>query len=231
MKRLFVTLILTAALSFMLPAIALAALAQDQTPPQQVPVGNLFTWFTQDPPNYRDGILFLILGALGALATMYAAVGGVMPGTAGKDELDRRQRALDVARNLETTLQQKVDALNSLPALDPANENKLNRYREDLARAQDRSDGLEKQLNSEKWRQFIIACIFYLPLGGGFAAALAQDLVQALIIGAGWPTVWASYQLTNQVTKLNQNIADVEKENTLLREQGAQGPAPRAFIS
>jgi hypothetical protein len=221
MKRMFITIVLTAFLLLMLPTVALA-----QGEPSQVPVGDLFSWFTQDPPNYRDGLLFLVLGALGALATMYTAVGGVMPGTAGKEELDRRQRDLEVARQLANGYQQQVEALNKQAALTQADLDRLNRYREDLKEAQNRGDKLESKLSREKWTQFGIACVFYLPLGGGFAAALAQDLVQALIIGAGWPTLWGSYRLTNQVTRLNQEIAGTkrdlevtENENALLRAQ------------
>jgi len=212
MQRIFIMILLTAFLLFMLPAVAWA---QGETP--QVPIGDLFTWYTQDPPNYKNGILFLVLGAIGALATMYAAVGGVLPGTAGKDELDKQQRNLDVARQLENTYQQEVEALNKKPDLTSADENRLNRYREDVKDARGRADELEVRLNREKWKQFFIACVFYLPLGGGFATALAQDLIQALIIGAGWPTVWGSYQLTKQVTSMNKEIAETQQNNTVLK--------------
>jgi hypothetical protein len=155
MQRIFIMILLTAFLLFMLPAVAWA---QGETP--QVPIGDLFTWYTQDPPNYKNGILFLVLGAIGALATMYAAVGGVLPGTAGKDELDKQQRNLDVARQLGNTYQQEVEALNKKPDLTPADENRLNRYREDVKDARGRADELEVRLNREKWKQFFIACVY-----------------------------------------------------------------------
>jgi hypothetical protein len=159
MQRIFIMILLTAFLLFMLPAVAWA---QGETP--QVPIGDLFTWYTQDPPNYKNGILFLVLGAIGALATMYAAVGGVLPGTAGKDELDKQQRNLDVARQLENTYQQEVEALNKKPDLTPADENRLNRYREDVKDARGRADELEVRLNREKWKQFFIACLHSMCL-------------------------------------------------------------------
>jgi hypothetical protein len=41
-------------------------------------------------------------------------------------------------------------------------------------------------LRFERWRQFGIAASLYVLLGGFFAAVLANDLFQSILIGASW---------------------------------------------
>lgn len=47
-------------------------------------------------------------------------------------------------------------------------------------------NNLRDDLREERWRQFLIAAIFYAVLGAFFASLLAQDMLQGLLIGAGW---------------------------------------------
>jgi hypothetical protein len=47
-------------------------------------------------------------------------------------------------------------------------------------------NNLRDDLWAERWRQFGIATVLYAVLGAFFSAMLAKDLLQALVIGAGW---------------------------------------------
>ena len=87
---------------------------------------------------------------------------------------------------------------------------------------------LSATLSSAKRAQYVQAMPFYLLLGGTFATALAQDVLQALAIGAGWPTVWAAFQLRPEFKSLNESNAVVTTEkdlvasdNTTLKNQNA----------
>jgi len=79
---------------------------------------------------------------------------------------------------------------------------------------------LVKTQAKERWRQFLLASLLYTVLGAAFASALAQDLLQAFVIGAGWTGLIGSFGLrtdyaqrkTRKDQALNEVVGELERE-------------------
>jgi len=156
----------TLAAGMLLLVTTSAAIAQDVPP---VEMANLVFWLKKTPPDWGTGILFALLGLVGALVTVFGLIGGAVPGTAGQAQIDADTERLErLSRRLEELINTSELNADAIAAV----ENTVNSLRDDL--------------RAEKWRQFIIATGFYAILGAFFATFLAHDILQALIIGAGW---------------------------------------------
>ena len=124
--------------------VAAPILAQEPptTPGQGPPeVVNLFSWLTTDPPDWRSGILFAVLGFFGALVPAYGLIGGVFPGTEGKARIESGTKHMD-------QLQQLLDTWYTSPlaTADP----RIQDLRQTI-------DEERKAMMKERWRQFAIA--------------------------------------------------------------------------
>jgi hypothetical protein len=151
------------------------------------------------------------LGLVGALVTVFGLIGGTVPGTAGQAQIDA-----DNAR-LNTYYEQ----LKRLMATSPPDGTAI----EAVERA---VNNLRDDLRAERWRQFGIAAFFYVILGGAVATILAADILQALVIGAGW-TGWlgtlglkADYAKRKELkdTVLEETLERAGKAETLVRSSG-----------
>ncbi len=217
MRRILITVVLTAALLLLVATFASAQGVPgsdgDGGGVPQVTDPSIviepFAWFFQDPRNYAAGILFFVIGAAGALVTTYLAVGDVMPGTAGNQQLSLRAREVEVTKNLAQHYRERADKLNEDPAV---SQEKVNYYREAYRLEADRASVQQEQLDREKNTQFRIGSFFYVGLGAFFATALAQDFFQALVIGAGWPTAYGALALKRQVQTVTSSNAALERE-------------------
>jgi hypothetical protein len=210
-----------------------ASFEMPPTPPAEVPpvtdpsiVIAPFAWFFQDPRNYAAGILFLVVGAAGALATTFFAVGDVMPGTAGAEQFRLRAQNIATAEQLAKKYLARAEELREDPT---ATEEKINWYTEQSERQQRSAGEQQTQLDNERRRQFSTAYPIFVGLGGVFATMLAQDVTQALIIGAAWPTVYGSYKLKQQVQSATANNATLQQQvqsattaHTALKQEVAQ---------
>lgn len=141
-------------------------------------VAEFFGWLTSTPPDWNRGILYAVLGVVGALVILFTLIGGAIPGTAGKAKIDEGEETL------KDWTDQLTREMKKAPP-DPAAIEKKNRAVDDLR------DDLWK----ERWKQFSLAAIFYTVLGSFFATMFAQDLLQALLIGAGWTGIAGSLGL------------------------------------
>jgi hypothetical protein len=217
MQRMFITVALTAFLLFMLPAVVLA-----QVQPPEVPappeVQNILAWLTQEPPNYKAGILFGVLGLIGGLTTSYYLVGNVLPGTAGKKDIDQRDRELEEMQKRLEVYRGLLDAMTQTPPVQnppapPVSEARIHLYGE-LENAL-RDDLLEarRDLDREKRKQYLMALPLYAVLGAAAAMFFATDLLQALVIGAAGPAVIGSRGLKTNASDLNAEVAHLTAEN------------------
>jgi hypothetical protein len=164
MKRLLVLIV-----PFVIASqIPLVAFAEESGP---ITVANLFSWLTTNPPDWGRGILFALLGLVGALVTIFGLIGGVVPGTAGQAGIDADDERLKI---MSDQLVERVKTPSTDPKSIEAIERTVNNLRDDL--------------RSEKWRQFSTAALLYAVLGAFFATLIARDILQALVIGAGWTT-------------------------------------------
>jgi hypothetical protein len=144
-----------------------ASLAQDA---EAIAIGELFTWATTgESPDIFAGVMYALLGMMGALITIFGLIGGGVPGTAGYTEIEAGLNRLEArAKALDKLILENTDNASQIQAVQEANTN----YR--------------AQLSRERWRQFLFAASLYAILGAFFSSMLAQNIIQALIIGAGW---------------------------------------------
>lgn len=176
MKRLLALVILVVCTSFLVTDIAFA---QGAAPtPEALKVSNLFTWTRTTPPDWKRGGLFAGLGLMGSLVTIFGLIGGAVPGTVGQAKIDADSERLD-------RLSQQLEVLITDPRPDAAA----------VAAVEVTVNNLRDDLRTERWRQFGIAMVLYALLGAFFSALLAQDMLQALVVGAGWTGVLGSLGL------------------------------------
>jgi hypothetical protein len=186
---------------------------------------NILAWLNEEPVGWRAGLIFFLGGLTGAAATAFGAVGGLIPGTAGKEEVDRLNRELVTTTMRKEAYQSDYDEVRKDPN---ATDARRAAFWEDVKWEEEREERLSATISKAKLAQYGRALPFYLLLGGVFATALAQDVVQALAIGAGWPTLWAAFQLKPEFKSLNEANAVVtgekqlvERNNATLQEQNA----------
>ena len=144
---------------------------QEQTSVQQESISevHLFKWASGDSPDWTRGIFYALVGLIGALITVFSLIGGAIPGTAGymrieagMKRVEERERALDILIKNPTKNAEQIKAV----------EIATNNLRDDI--------------RENRRRQFALAASLYAILGAFSAMLLAQDLLQALVIGAGW---------------------------------------------
>lgn len=201
MKRLFIIAILVACTLLLVSNIALA---QESEP---IKLANLFSWY----PDLWTGALFAGLGLIGSFVTIFGLIGGAVPGTAGQVKIDANTARLDrLSKRLEVLIFASTPDAGVVTAVETA----VNNLRDDL--------------KAERWRQFAIATVFYAFLGAFFSAFLAQDMLQALVIGAGWTGLLGTlglkkdYAERKAVKDENQNrlLERVKEQEVTLKEKG-----------
>lgn len=159
---------------------ALAAEAPPELDQEPLTVVSLFDWY-EDGRDWGRGAIYALLGLVGALVTTFGWIGGAVPGTAGKVELDEESLRL---RRLYERLDAMVEHEKPDAAAIGAVEKAIDNLRDDLRR--------------DRWRQFWIGFVLYVLLGAFFACALAHDLLQALAAGAGWTALLGSVGLKQE---------------------------------
>ncbi len=143
----------------------------------------LFAWY---PDNWGQGGIYFLLGMAGALVTVYLFLGEMLPSMGGQVEYERTRVTL------EHYLEQREELINLRndvalgQADDDVNSAVLDRLSDDLNGI---TELLETRLRSERWRLFFLGFPIYLVLGGFFAAAVATNFLEALVIGFGWTLI------------------------------------------
>jgi hypothetical protein len=133
---------------------------------------NLFAWFDETNPDWGRGALYAALGFAGSLATIFTIIGGAIPGSPGQARIDADQLRME---NLYERLEVMIDDAPAQAPMVNALEATVNNLRDDLRK--------------ERWRQFFFAALIYAAGGSFFATALAIDMFQAVVVGAGWTGV------------------------------------------
>lgn len=133
-----------------------------------------FSWYFATTPDWKQGGVLLLLGFVGSLVTIFGFIGGSIPGIAGQVKIDKDEATLELlTKNLEQLIVTNVgDPQNGNAALISAVQETVNNLRDDL--------------RQERWRQFFIASVLYSFLGAMFATMLADDFLEAIVVGAGW---------------------------------------------
>jgi hypothetical protein len=202
MRWLFTLGILMACTSLLMTNIAFVQGAEPI--PEPIKVTELLTWAKTTPPDWGRGALLAGLGLVGALITIFGLIGGVVPGTAGQAKIDadtaRLERLSEQLEKLITTARPDAAAIAAV-------ESTVNNLRDDLRK--------------ERWRQFAIATIFYAVLGAAVSTLLATDIVQALVIGAGWTSFLGTLGLKRDYAE-RKALKDTTLEKTLERAKKAE---------
>lgn len=206
MKELYVMMILVAG---MVIAVTGAVSAQEpESSEKNIEPVTVFSWAASDPPDWKQGGFYLLLGAFGALVTVYSLIGAALPGTAGQVKIDihtiHLENMSEQLKKLVDTSPHDTEAINAVGKV-------VNDLRDDLWK--------------ERWRQFGIAAMLYVFLGAFFSVLLAQDMLQALVIGAGWTGLTGTLGLKKDYEK-RKSIKDaaMRKEIELLMEKEAVLP-------
>lgn len=172
MRRLFIIGLLLTCISLLLLDLAYAQQPAQEPVKKSEPIKPyaFFTWATKTAtPDWGRGGLFAGLGLIGAMVTIFGLIGGAVPGTAGQTKIDEDTDRLD-------RLSKRLEDLISASPLDA----------ETIGVVEKTVNNLRDDLRGERWRQFLIATALYAILGAFFSALLAQDILQAVAIGAGW---------------------------------------------
>jgi len=128
-------------------------------------------WAKESPIDWFSGLALGLTGFIGSLVTIFFLIGGAVPGTAGQVNIDYDTELL----------KQYKEKLKDVWSKEPEAAD-LEKAKELKSMVNDFGD----RLNSERWHQFILAAILYIVIGAFFASFLAHDILQALVIGAGW---------------------------------------------
>lgn len=173
---------------------------------QPIEVARLFTWLTTTSPDWRIGVLYTLLGAVGALVVVFSLIGGAVPGTAGFARIEAGlKRAEERERILDELLQASVRNAEEIRAVEIA----ANNLRDDVA--------------ADRRRQFAIAAALYTLLGGFFAAMLAQDILQALIVGAAWTSYLGALGLKGEYAERKSIKDDVTQRLEAMAQRAIDG--------
>jgi hypothetical protein len=164
----------TGAIIFVVLVLFLASSAASTKPEnaseqKAISVANPFTWATTSPIDWDKGFLYAGLGLVGALVTVFSLVGGAVPGTSGFARIEAGLKRVEEREKI-------IDKLIR----------DKRRYPDVITAVEKATDNLRDDLRADRRQQFAIAATLYAILGAFFATALAQDLLQALLIGAGW---------------------------------------------
>jgi hypothetical protein len=201
MKRFSVTL-----------ALAMSAALMSVTPARAASVEpHPLDWATGTTIDWAKGGLLLMFGAAGALFTIFTLIGGVVPGTAGQAQIETDTAMLAKwTQKLSTLIE--GEKVREIDATQVAVQN------------------LRRDATRERWRQFVFASVLYLLLGAFFAAVLADDLLQAAAIGAGWTAAAGSLGLKSDYSKRKETKDDVivsyQDHVETLERKAAAAPDP-----
>ena len=139
------------------------------TGPDPIETVNVFTWAAGPSPDWARGALYALLGLIGALITVFSLVGGAIPGTAGYMRIEAGMKRVEDREKI-------LDKLIEDSERDP----------EKIKAVNIATNSLRDDIRQDRRRQFALAAGLYAVLGAFSAAMLAQDLLQSLVIGAGW---------------------------------------------
>jgi hypothetical protein len=218
-------LLLSAAIfcTALLVLLSEAGFAQTEPTPSSTPeleLTNILAWATTEPINWSLGALLAVVGFAGALVSIFGLVGGVVPGTAGQARIDEDYEQLKrLSKRLE-------DLITPNPPISPLDS-------QSIAAVGQAIKDLRDNLSKERRYQFAIAATLYAVLGAFFASALAQDLLQALVIGAGWTGLAGTLGLKKDfaVRKSSKDSALDASLSTLQRLNESQQSLLRLYLN
>jgi len=166
------------ALTLLFASSAAIAEGEDASPASSITVANLFVWAKSSPIAWGTGGLYAALGIVGSMVTVFSLIGGAIPGTSGFAKIEADMKRVEEREKI-------IDKLIRAENKDP----------EVISAIEKATDNLRDDLRSDMRQQFALAATLYVVLGAFFAAALAQDLLQALVIGAGWTAYLGAFGL------------------------------------
>ena len=122
----------------------------------------------------------------------------------------------DAAITQRATLNQAVVDLTKPETVTPASiEAKIHASDGLLASLNATIERMEGEVSRERWRLFLLGFPIYLLLGGFFAAAFAQNFIQAVAVGFGWTAVADRFGLQKELATKKQltteQITHIEK--------------------
>lgn len=153
---------------------------------------NILQWFPGDPVS---GLIFFILGVVGAAVIVFLSLGTSLPG------INTRVSISNLEVEIDSDKKERDQLWNEWK------NTKDNSLQKQLELLESRITYNQNRLDSEKKYLERASIALYLPIGGAFATLLAADFIQALAIGAGWTGLIAMIGI-----KREEGVATKEKE-------------------
>lgn len=212
MKHASSVIVYTTTFLLLMPSIALSQVeggdttTDDPTAPVFV-VPEIFTWLFETPINWVYGIVLLVLGVVAAVITARTAIDSTLIGTEGRNDIDLLTRQLDNRERYRGELEKGERG-------------------EELRAAIDAEERAASELGRARRRYRFWGTVWYAAIGGLLAIIFAQDLWQALAIGAGGPAFWGAIlqrrefqQATQKNEGLLNEVGTLKEEQKVAEEQ------------
>jgi len=216
-RRFFAVSVVLALIAGWAATIAGAATGVASGTPTDV---NLFGWASKPggfSENWPEGIGLFGLGFFGALVTVYLFLGESLPSMGGKAEYGFMQAELtDLKKRRDRSFAVRERYASGDPTVSKVQWEAEGAVYEELASA---ISNLEDRASKERRRLFALGFPIYLVLGGFFAAAVAANPLQALVVGFGWTSIADRFGLRRE---LEVRGAAVKDQVTKLENQGAK---------
>ena len=148
----------------------------------------ILAWLFPDDgdPDWTEGVVFFLLGVMGALVTTYLFLGEFLPSMGGKADYDLDRWDLKRKKDERDKLNEER---KQLAGSSPVPEDRMAALGSMVDDRTAEIDEIQKRLVSERWRLLTVGVTIYVLLGGAFATVFATSMAQALIIGFGWVAV------------------------------------------
>ena len=161
----------------------------------------LFGWAEAEggfTDNWDTGLALALVGILGAAIAVFLVLGEPLPSAGSKAEYDLLGEELEEYQQaLARTFALREMALTGPgPVVPPERLAQIDALTDDLSRQVENVRRARQQLR----RMLIgLGVPLYLVIGAAIASAVADDLVQALVVGFGWTAVADRFGLRNEL--------------------------------
>ncbi|HEX2295462.1 MAG TPA: hypothetical protein VHN37_09155 [Actinomycetota bacterium] len=194
----------------------------------------LFGWMDAGgwTENWREGLLYAVLGLIGALVTAFFYANEFLPSVGGTAEygevavsVAERQERLDQLRKKREEFAFGGDGEVSSDQVE-----ELNRlYEHELNEQQKERDWMR----GEKRRNYLTAVPMYVLLGSAFAVLFATNPLQGVLIGFGWTAIADRAGMKRQAAEkekhLDKNLERIEKVASEKVQKAEQAKARAAL--
>lgn len=191
-------------------------------------IASLLEWYTAaGGPDWELGIALAIAGVIGASVTVYLLLGDFLPAMGGRARITALEVELEDVRRRKQESISRREKLLAEPTPDTDRIRGEEQVTADYAAEVDR---LSTTVRSETRRLQAMGIPLYLLLGGVFAAVVADDLLQAAIVGFGWTAVASRLGFRSEQAEAAR-LSDLEYERLRNAVESVQNSGETAQVN